>query len=261
MFRIRSLSRFTVKLVLACAIVSSPAQAVEREAPANSSHTLLQGGVVEHSVTLPALPDEIRIGKPLAPVESSIKQQDQKYIWYKVAPWMAGTWQTETVSFSQRVPVEKPNDPLSAEHEFLQQIDLAVVRDDSGQYWNCQLVPHFSGPTHQGYIDSYELTRSVQALSPEALKSHVIELATDPNTQVIVEVNQEEHINVYMQKDPNHLRVEQSLMFFDRTGAAAQKRQALITARRVGEFRQTSDVSIYQSFVNFMQEEKAAGRH
>src|SRR5277367_643374 len=94
MFRIRSLSRFTVKLVLACAIVSSPAQAVEREAPANSSHTLLQGGVVEHSVTLPALPDEIRIGKPLAPVESSIKQQDQKYIWYKVAPWMAGTWQT-----------------------------------------------------------------------------------------------------------------------------------------------------------------------
>jgi hypothetical protein len=259
MFRIRSLSQFTVKLVLACLIFSSPAQAVEHEAP-NSSHTFLQGGI-EHSVSLPPLPEEIQNGKPFAPVESSIKQQDQKYFWYKVAPWMAGTWQTETVAYSQRVPVEKPNDPLSAEHEFLQQIDLAVVKDNSGQYWNCQIMPHFSGPTHQGYIDTYELTRSVQALNPEALKSFVIEIATDPDTHKIVEVNQEEHINVYVQRDPNHLHVQQSLMFFDRTGAPAQRRQALITAHKVAEFRQTSDVSLYQSFVNFMQDEKAAGRH
>jgi len=171
---------------------------------------------------------------------------------------MAGTWQTDAVSFSNRVPVDKPNEPLTGEHEFLQQVDLAVVKDEEGNYWNCQTIPRFSGPTHQGYIDTYELTRSVEALTPEALKSHVVEIATDPESHNIVEVNQEEHINIYVRHDPNHLRVEQSLMFFDRNGTAAQKRQALITAHRIGEFRQTSDVSIYQSFVNFMQELKHA---
>jgi hypothetical protein len=259
MFQIRSACQIALISLVACANFCNSAHAIDSEAPSKAA-PLLHGGL-EHSVTLPALPEEMQGGKPIAPVVSAIKQQEQKYYWYKVEPWMAGSWKTDKVAFSRRVSVDLPNEPIDEEHEFLQEIDLAVVKDSEGQYWNCQLLPRFSGPTHQGYIDTYELTRTIEPINLETLKSHVVELATNANDNNIVEVNQEEHINVYVKVDPNHLRVDQSLVFFDRYGTAGQKRQARITAHRVGEFRQTPDVSVYQSFVNFMQDQKAANRH
>jgi len=80
MSRFRFRHQVTLELLLGCLLVSIayPAFALESEAPNSSAPTLIHGGI-EHSVTLPVLPDEIQNGKPFAPVESLIRQQDQKY--------------------------------------------------------------------------------------------------------------------------------------------------------------------------------------
>jgi hypothetical protein len=247
-----------VCVVGALAFYLCPALTFADEAP--PTHTFLQGGI-EHSETLPALPDDLHTGKPITALQDSLAQRGQKYYWYKAAPWMAGTWQTESVALSDRVPMNKPNSPMRTKHEFLQQVDLAVVKDDQDQFWNCQSLPRFSGPTHQGAIDSFELTRSVQSINPEALKSHVIEVATNPSTKLIEQVNQEERINLYIDEGKEHLRIEQSEVFFDAKGKPYQKRRALITAHRVGSFKQTSDLTVFESFVAFIKEKRATGHH
>jgi hypothetical protein len=228
--------------------------------PASPSHIFLQGGI-EHSETLPALPDQLKSGNPISALKDSVTQQGQKYYWYKAAPWMAGAWQTETVALSDRVPINKPNSALKTKHEFLQQIDLAVAKDDEGQFWNCQLMPRFSGPTLQGAINTYELIRLVESLNPEALKSHVIELATNPTGNLIEQVNQEEHINLYEKDGLARLRIEQSQVFFDASGKPYQKRRAVITAHKLGPFRQTSDLSVFENFVAFIKEKRSEGQH
>lgn len=187
---------------------------------ANGKRILLQGGV-EHSQSLPPLPNTLSVGSTFN--QAFLKAAPPIDGWYWIPDWLAGDWRRdeETVvsSYDYRTRNENNEPHTIAATEIAQ---FGVQRDRFGGVWHCRLAAN--GMADCGDYFSVALVQSQQ---PEVvsqdkviIKDVFTELHVNKETNAIIYAAQAESLTRYRPQRDGVLDTKTSVKFFDQSGTA-----------------------------------------
>jgi hypothetical protein len=197
---------------------------------ANGKRVLLQGGV-EHSQSLPPLPNALSVGSTFN--RALLKGSPPIDGWYWIPDWLAGDWRRdeETIvsSYDYRTQDEN-NEPHTIVATEIAQ--FGVQRDRFGGIWHCRLAAN--GMADCGDYFSVAL---VQSQEPEVvsqdkviIKDVFTELHVNKETNAIIYAAQAESLTRYRPERDGVLNSKVSVKFFDQSGMAlkGQRNQSFV---------------------------------
>jgi len=207
-----------------------------------AAHKPFLRGSVEHSEQLTPVQSGLKVGDTFD--QSKLEKGAATKNWYKVPPWLAGTWehddQTQTSYLDYKTGV---GDSKTFSFQSHSTDGFGYQRDRLGGIWDSISVPYFAeSVTDKELHTSLHTDDSVIFDSDDRVIMRFICTRTtvDKATNTISSVNQTESFNSYVPYGPNMVRTEYSIKYFDQRGNPIDLSKGWSIERRVALFKLSS---------------------
>jgi hypothetical protein len=220
-------------------IEDGPSQESEKvEGPASSGdHKRMLQGSVEHSVTLPPLPDNLRVGAIFD--QGLLAPHPDVRHWYQIPPWLAGQWarDEETILSAYYYDShQRVNEPQTIAAKETTEFGLQV--DKLGDVWHCRIAA--GGVADCGSYYSIALVGSQQPVQVSdnevVIRDEFTELHVNKETSVITLALQAESLTRFRPVKDGVVESKTSVKFFEEDGSPKSIQRNLAYEKRTSGF-------------------------
>lgn len=208
---------------------------VDNSHPASS--VLLTGGI-EHSESLPPVQSKLNVGATYD--EKKLEKPPAMRDWYKVPPWLAGTWESDTQTTILVVDYKTGKSGSGATERNHGVARYGKQRDRAGGVWDYVSVPEQVESDSNNFLNKDLTTRQVVMKNSNTqlvIKDLFTRRLIDKSTRKIVKVTQMEQISCLAPAGRNQIKLFGSLKAFDQNGKKLGLIDAAVVYKRKEAFQ------------------------